>query len=70
MGGFSTYLKPEGPPLTARYRGQTLLCLASGLTRTFWALTSPEPGGVAESPPEGRYTVYEKATSLYRKDFD
>lgn len=67
-GGSSMYLKPcvlalsrcsrqqraraKGPPLSTRYRGQTLLCLASGLTscararaRTRWAF--PEPGGVA-----------------------
>ena len=45
--GISVYLKPTqiwmNPPLSTRYRGQTLLCLASGLTLSLW---KPPPNQV------------------------
>lgn len=48
--GISTYLRPEDPHLSARYRGQTLLCLASGSSLG----RSPEPGCVAAFWPQPR----------------
>ena len=49
----STFLRPFDPPLSARYREQSLLCFASRLSRQTRAATSLvsgrslEPGGVA-----------------------